>query len=71
MNIHENAPLTPKALVPSVIEGGLTKAAAALRYAAVFPTNPFISKRRRVSFVLRKAISLASPHGQGHPAVPP
>lgn len=58
-------------LVPGVIEGGLTKAAAALHYAAIVPTNPFTSKRRRASFVLRKAISSASPHGQGHPAVPP
>jgi hypothetical protein len=73
-HIHKNAPLTPKgraALVPGMTENGLTKAAAALRYAAIVPTNPFTSKRRRASFVLRKAISSASPHGQGHPAVPP
>jgi len=71
MNIHENAPLTPKGARAERDRKRPHKAAAALRYAAVVPTNPFISKRRRVSFVLRKAISLASPHGQGHPAVPP
>jgi len=35
MNIHKNAPLTPKgreAMVRSVIQGGLTKAAAALQF---------------------------------------
>ncbi len=35
MNIHKNAPLTPKgreAMVRSVIEGGLTQAAAALQF---------------------------------------
>src|SRR5579871_6896023 len=35
MDVHKNAPLTPKgreAMVRSVIEGGLTKAAAALQF---------------------------------------
>jgi hypothetical protein len=35
MDTHQNAPLTPKgreAMVRSVIEGGLTKAAAALQF---------------------------------------
>jgi len=35
MDTHKNAPLTPKgreAMVRSVIEGGLTKAAAALQF---------------------------------------
>ncbi|WP_280980594.1 MULTISPECIES: hypothetical protein [unclassified Bradyrhizobium] len=35
MNVHKNAPLTPKgreAMVRSVIEGGLTQAAAALQF---------------------------------------
>ncbi|WP_280983329.1 MULTISPECIES: leucine zipper domain-containing protein [unclassified Bradyrhizobium] len=52
MNIHKNAPLTPKgreAMVRSVIEGGLTKAAAALQFNVTAKTVAKWVKRFRAS----------------------
>ncbi|WP_247293831.1 leucine zipper domain-containing protein [Bradyrhizobium sp. 87] len=50
MDIHKNAPLTPKdreAMVLSVIEGGLTKAAAALQFNVTVKTIAMWVKRFR------------------------
>ncbi|WGS17957.1 MULTISPECIES: IS481 family transposase [unclassified Bradyrhizobium] len=73
MNIHKNAPLTPKgreAMVRSVIEGGLTKAAAALQFNVTAKTVAKWVKRFRAEGVdglsFLTASFLAKPNPGSH-----